>query len=417
MALSVKSRDFGTSLVIPTPRLYFGGVPAEPASEVILPNPSIQVTESEPHRKAPSGHYDSGGPFYTCKRVIVGSIPHISFEQDIGSPFVQYKYKGPIFPGPYTLWYNDFLKSDLRDKDLSDLDSIGATAIANASPVSPVDTLGQGLLENYHDGLPNLPGIRTWQKRLGIIKSAGDEFLNAVFGWEPLVSEVKDFASTVRDSRDILKQYHENQGTNVHREFRFPIDDSEVTEQVTGITNPKAECGTGFGGDGESNPGIPGKIFRTVTQRRSVWFSGSFTYAVPSQTDTWRRMLGYGSDADKLFGIALTPELLWNLTPWSWAVDWFSNAGDVLTNISNFAGAGQVMRYGYVMEEISTKVRYTMDISNLYIHKREVPVPTIEFERTSKVRRPANPYGFGVTLSSLSPLQIAIAAAVGISLL
>jgi hypothetical protein len=61
--------------------------------------------------------------------------------------------------------------------------------------------------------------------------------------------------------------------------------------------------------------------------------------------------------------------------------------------------------------------RYFMDYSGFFIEEREIHPPSFSILNVSKVRRAATPYGFGVDLNSLSPLQIAILAALGISLL
>lgn len=423
MTLQTKERTLGQPLVVPPVQVFdlFTGLdPESGGPPITLPNYSRQITASEPHKKnRHTGRYDSGGPFYTNRTRLL-HVSKIKFKSYRGDGRTFWVYSGPLFPGPLSLCYStDFASMKPRSKDTSDLDSYGATAIAHASPVNPVDTLGRGLTETYREGIPSLPLIQTWKKRAGIAKAAGDEFLNAIFGWDPLVQEVRSFASTVRNAHDLLKQYHENAGTNVHQGFRFPVKESR--EEFVVLTKAKAEAGTGWSGTSFSHPGSEANVLRTLTESTDIWFKGLFTYSVPSQSDSWKSMFARGSDADHLFGTSLTPDLLWDIAPWSWAVDWFSNVGDVLTNISNFSSAGQVMRYGYLMEHKRSHVSYTMDRSSLYLGQDpdliEVEPPYMEFVNESKVRRVASPYGFGITLDSLSPVQIAIAAALGISLL
>lgn len=149
----------------------------------------------------------------------------------------------------------------------------------------------------------------------------------------------------------------------------------------------------------------------TVTRR---WFVGSFTYALPSRGDSWRRMIGHGTEADKLFGIALDPDVIWELTPWSWAVDWVSNTGDVIHNATEMALNGLVMRYGYIMEE-TTSIQTARIVNSRLTPSFLNSVPASKRIATSKVRRPANPFGFGLTWEGLSPSQLAIAAACGIT--
>lgn len=120
-----------------------------------------------------------------------------------------------------------------------------------------------------------------------------------------------------------------------------------------------------------------------------------------------------GAEADKLFGLSLTPDLLWNLAPWSWAVDWFTNTGDVLENVSDMVAQGLVMRYGYLMETKSISVTYKLH--GCTFHGTPVVLAPAVLETVSKVRVRANPFGFGITWDGLSPIQIAILAALGIS--
>lgn len=380
---------------------------------------STQITESMSHKRGRDGKYHSGGPFFTqtsglrnglvtCDKAIV------FYNNSNGLPNCR-NWQGGVAIRIPTELLSKFLKGHsppTRSNDLADLDAFGATAISACAPANPATEVGTGVSELYREGLPFLPGTRTWKKRTSLAKSAGNEYLNQEFGWIPLVSEVKDFASVARRHRDVLNQYHRNAGSLVHRRFNFPVENSESSE-IIGEGRALGPLWT----DGALTPKMPSelpKVLITSGTKVKRWFSGAFTFSVPSQSDSWRRALGYGSDADILFGASLNPSLLWNLTPWSWAVDWFSNTGDIINNISNYIRAGQVMQYGYVMEERTSYTAITMSGSGY----PGIPTPSpVEYYSTSKARRPANPYGFGLSTEDLSPTQIAIIAALGITLL
>jgi hypothetical protein len=303
-----------------------------------------------------------------------------------------------------------------RSTDLSDLDADGSTAISLCAPTNPNSELGTALAEIHREGIPSLPGISTWKRRTEVAKAAGSEYLNTVFGWLPLVSDVKNVGSSVRHSRDILSQYHRDEGRNVRRVFEFPPETSESQTGQFGMAPSTIVNGTtGFPEPFQSVFLAPGVVTQTLRIESRKWFVGSFTYATPSQSDSWKRMLGYGSDADKLFGISLTPDVLWELTPWSWAIDWFSNTGDVINNITNFALQGLVMRYGYIMEEKTTTIRHDLRPEPKSGSQYGEDIPASELIICSKVRSPANPFGFGISWEGLSPTQLAITAALGIT--
>jgi len=123
-------------------------------------------------------------------------------------------------------------------------------------------------------------------------------------------------------------------------------------------------------------------------------------------------MARHALEAKKLLGISLTPETLWNLAPWSWTVDWFSNAGDVISNVSDWATDGLVMRYGYLMEHSIVKDTYLMNGTG----SKSVPsCPPLQLVTETKLRKRANPFGFGLTWNGLSAVQLAILGALGIS--
>jgi hypothetical protein len=117
--------------------------------------------------------------------------------------------------------------------------------------------------------------------------------------------------------------------------------------------------------------------------------------------------------ADKLFNLSLTPDVLWNLTPWSWAIDWASNTGDVLAYIGDVAAQGLVMQYGYFMEHTVQKVEYSL--SGVVFHDQPINVPNAKLVTETKSRTRANPFGFGITWDGLSAIQAAILAAIGIT--
>jgi hypothetical protein len=71
------------------------------------------------------------------------------------------------------------------------------------------------------------------------------------------------------------------------------------------------------------------------------------------------------------------------------------------------------MQYGYIMEETSIVDTYSMPATGLLGVTGTVPPVTYEY--VVKRRREANPFGFGIGWEGLSPTQLAITAALGIT--
>lgn len=385
-----------------------------------------KLWRSEGHRvNRKTGKYDSGGPFHVTH---VGTFSEPMMVNDVCNTFLSGTdrfYSGPLFGAVVTIpAIAEKYKGTAQDWDKSSLDPLGATAISLCAPVNPTAQLGVAIGEILNEKKISLPGIESWKRRTGIAKTAGSEYLSKQFGWGPLVDEIHSTVDATRRHRDIMQNYRHNEGRDIHRRFDFPIEIQDSAEEIS-----SAYCGTGtISSFANCVPGSNGKPagrvcrFRKETKR---WFEGCFTYGGPSGTDSFRRALGFGSEADQLYGLTLTPDVVWNLTPWTWAADWFSNAGDVVHNISNFVAAGLVMRYGFMMAEtieeyhteyFGQEMQYRKSAKPRVLSKRPVNTPGKFGSRTvTKTRVPANPFGFGVGWEGLSPTQLAITAALGIT--
>jgi hypothetical protein len=360
----------------------------------------IQVTESVGNRRSPDGKYRSGGPFFTYR--IDSRIP----TRKISANWGPWRYSGPIcMPGlPVNL--NGHTPPE---PDSSSLDPYGAKAISIVDPTNSNAQLGIDLGEFITERRLSFPVINAWKRRASIAKAAGSEYLAAQFGWLPLISDIRNGAQSVKDGNLILENYQNASGTDVHREFEFPIEHSVDTSIVAKGTSAVYNPNVSIGPEAELNDQDVTRIRETTTRR---WFSGSFTYT-SGEDSSLQKCLGINSEADKLFGISVSPDILWELTPWTWALDWVSNAGSVIHNATSLGLAGLVMRYGFIMEETSIVDTYTMPGTGL----KGVfgTVPPIVMTYNVKRRRPANPFGFGLSWEGLSPTQLAITAALGIT--
>jgi hypothetical protein len=393
----------------------------------LAPGKQITVSTSNAFDRK-LGHYVSGADFFTSRITPFIKPGHVdkAATTDAGEVVT---YTGPVAPIlPTTreqekVGYKN-IEGNYGSKNESSMSSDGVTAISLSSPTNPASDLGTTLAETFREGVPSLPGIQSWKRRTEVAKAAGSEYLNYIFGWKPLIDEVKSVRDTAKNHQKIMEHYHSGEGSNTHRTFEFPLQ-YEVSSFDAGTAWPEALCPISSYTNFFSKPPT-----RTVSLVRETkrWFEGCYTYALPSSSDSWRKSIGFGSDADQLFGTTLTPDVLWELTPWSWAVDWFSNAGEVINNVTNFGLAGLVLRYGYMMEESIERVTVhsgSFTVRSLLEPTKAHPFPNygetqvgasscgVEF--VTKRRLPASPFGFSVGWEGLSPTQLAITAALGIT--
>jgi hypothetical protein len=403
-----KTRDLSSHVHYPKVDRFDPSTGKLVKSEIAKPSSQTwkgrQETVSSGHRKGRNGKYDSGGPFFTHRKD-PGIKTRIvqAHGIDIGG---EARYFGPIhIPVPLAGPIGGVATSN---QDSSYLDTYGATAIHIVDPTNPNAQFGIALGETLLDKRLSVPGIQGWRRRTEVAKAAGSEYLSAVFGWLPLVRDMKNTAQSIKDGNTIMENYRSASGTLVHREFAFDdiVDSSEV------IVNPSARCTYSAVTNVVPLNGTAAPITLKTESHTKRWFSGAFTYTSGGNSDL-QRCTSINSEADKLFGLSLTPDIVWELTPWSWAIDWVSNAGDVISNATSFALAGLVMKYGYIMEETSTTWTYSMPSTG--INGVKGSPPDCVFTKVTKRRREANPFGFGLTWEGLSPTQLAITAALGIT--
>lgn len=374
------------------------------------------------HRDKRGPLKDIGGPFFTTKSYIASSgatkaqLRGFSesnlFEQEFrGGVWI----KPPLDPIKGTVVF----PKSVHSED-SSLNTLGATAVELASPTNQAAAASTFLGELLKERLPRIPGISTWESRANALVRAGDEFLNIVFGWAPMISDVKEIASSISQSDAVLDQYVRDSGKVVRRQYYFPT--KRTSKETAHVKQSSANMSVGIGGFSEAFFTDPGALF-TISEETEIkqWFSGAFTYHIPHDANRVA-MLGSASEADKLLGTSLTPETLWELTPWSWAIDWFSNAQEVITNLDRLKRQGLVMRYGYMMEHSISKVTYILEKGGAQVRDKNgsitqlnLAIPPLTLVTETKKRVKANPFGFGLTWEGLDPLKLAIAAALGIT--
>lgn len=383
-----------------------------------------QVTASEGHPFNRVNGYDGsdvGGPFETTKRYFArdrwGEIP-IRFGEHFLPKWNLVKemnatdhliYNGNLLPSPAVLYgYPEPAPSSNWE-----LMAKGTTAIARVKPTNSIADLSVSLAELYREGLPKFPGRSQWESRAQIARGAGSEYLNTQFGWLPLVSEIKNLATVVRDGDKIWRQYVRDSGRLVRRRYEFPdVISSSILKEESGVFPYPSPSSYFF-----ENNSAGGELTVMRHKRQRTWFSGAFTYYLPKEEEgIVGRFTEASAKARKLYGLTLDPEVLWNLTPWSWATDWFANTGDLISNLSDFATDGLLLRYGYMMEETIVSDEYTLSGLKWACNPAGPSSITCSVVTKTLKRVKATPYGFGLTFEDFSPRQIAIMAALGITL-
>jgi len=288
----------------------------------------------------------------------------------------------------------------------------GTTAINATRPTNPVADLAVNLAEFKSEGAR----LNVHTDYGSIRKSAdniGDDWLNSQFGWLPLAGAIRDTAKAVRNSSEIVAQLQRDAGKLVHRRYSFPLEVLENTVYVpkTGKLNlpvTDAQCYQIFSGGVRT-----GSMLQEVQTSRSVRFSGAYTYHLNVGDDLLSRLDRYEQYSNKLLGTRLTPEVAWNLMPWSWLADWHWDIGKIISNATALGDDSLVLVYGYLTEWTTVRHRVTITGPSL-ISGRKGPFTT-QFTTLRKQRVQASPYGFSTTPGSFTARQWSILGALGLT--
>jgi hypothetical protein len=169
-----------------------------------------------------------------------------------------------------------------------------------------------------------------------------DWFLGYSFGWAPLIQDVTTLFGLARDIEN-RKRYLKNleRGGRVKRSlFRGPLQDYVLADGMSLFPI--------------FNNGVPGfthayKADRHVRETGRIWFSANAKLTTPLPPNSDLETLS----TDLVLGLQIRPDLVWNMIPWSWLIDYFTNIGDVMETYDGLVGY-QVSRMCLMVEQSLT---------------------------------------------------------------
>lgn len=236
-------------------------------------------------------------------------------------------------------------------------------------------------------------------------KLGASDYLNFQFGWLPFYRDFVKFLENFRDRKKLIEQLRRDNGKPVRRGGIVDIVDSQ---SVTSSSSPSG--GLVYPALATQLYDGPEKSTTTVTDSGKYWFAGRFRYWIPALLDESKGALQGQENINRiLFGASVTPRTLYQLTPWSWMVDWVTSTGDVVANMNDTLD-NLTADYAYAMGHKTQTREYVVE-------GKLKSGPPYRTSATSisevKQRTMASPYGFGILPGSLSLKQSAILAALG----
>lgn len=280
-------------------------------------------------------------------------------------------------------------------------ENYGAEAWSRFAPGQPKVGLNQFLGE-----LRDFPQL--FRASLKRFRDLGNLYLNAQFGWRPFLSDLMGTYRAFSKLDENIAKLRNEQNKYLKRRGSLFQTSSTSTTAVTNGTLYLSNDITAGGGT---------KITTTTSR---CWFSGKFRYYITGLDDSrWGKWKAH----QRIFGLDITPTLLWQLTPWSWLADWCSNAGAVINNFDRITRDHLVAKYAYIMLHELTNVtqvtygtaRYKEGYYDTATYQYTGCSAASTTQRETKTRVEATPFGFGLSWPDFSSFQLSILAALGLS--
>lgn len=352
---------------------------------------------------------DTGHEFQSVHMKLIRlSHPHVVINNGYGT--------GLPISGPLVITTAPIRLTGILPMSNNDQVLFGSRAISSTIPTRSDASLTNLIGELARDGIPSIIGSLFVRSKN--IRSLGGEYLNVEFGWKPLVSDIMKLMKSVKNSSQTIQQLRRDSGRVVRRRFSFP----ETTDITSSSYEPSfyEEKFRGIPSGASNVVSLLGPVLTTNRVSTRIWFSGAYTYYLDPGDNLLNKMVEYEALANKVLGTRLTPSVLWELAPWSWLVDWFSNVGTALSNASALSNDGLVIKYGYLMRHtvLRKEIYVSAKLGTLFKQGDTQQGPfhvTNSYLLSRKERWKASPYGFGLNLTSLSVRQWAILVALGLT--
>jgi len=247
------------------------------------------------------------------------------------------------------------------------------------------------------------------------LSGASNDFLAVQFGWRPFLSSLQKLYQTTQNASTLIKSLIQR-NAKWDKRVRVFIEDEQTEQLITGNGMKVSPSGSDVDNlcfvDGSGR-----RQYWSATKRtqRRVWCSGQFRFYRPEfdpSLSGFDSNWNYVQQLITLYGARVNPSVIYRLTPWTWLIDWFANVGSIIEQLSLAANDAVVSKELYLMH----RQEIVIDLQQVINFKDGVR--TLNFSRILDVKQrdhAVTPFGFGLQPNSLSGMQYAILAALGIS--
>ncbi len=286
--------------------------------------------------------------------------------------------------------------------------SKGTTAMNATRPGNLNINLLTSAGELVLDQAPLPHDLSLWRQKSKVLKNISDSHLLIQFGWLPLLRDIQTFCRSVVNGDKAINDARRKATGSVHVRMNFPEVLTNVTTAASGFPAVRWDLSLATGTN----------LYVENTKRLSekCWYEGTWESFFPGFPDGGAASKKASSLAGRFLAAAKpTPKMVWDLAPWSWAVDWLTGFGQALDAASNLVNDGLVLRNSFVMNHFKNECGISFRGAVTNSSARQVGAGTMYSLSETKTRFPSVPYfGFGAP-GALSVRQVSILAALGVT--
>lgn len=321
---------------------------------------------------------------------------------------------GTEFQGFHIPWPDQPSSLPAQSTCESKAKGFGASAWKRFAPHPHSISLAESFFElketfqSFHGILKGLRHLRTNSRKPHTISQYASAYLGVEFGWKPFISDLRKLLKSIKVMDDQIASAQRLNNRWVTRSGQI-VNATNVlgSFNTSPYVSPSNYITDQIGHD-------------TDTSSERVWFKGKFKYYVPKLNDD--RFIGKVEAIPIVWDINLSPYNVYQLIPWSWLLDWFSNTGDIIYNLTQISANNLVAKYAYSMR--ATELRrerfatWTAKCTSVIDGKYDIDYSyyggSSHISVITKTRASASPFGFDLSLPDLSAWQVSILIALGL---
>jgi len=246
-------------------------------------------------------------------------------------------------------------------------------------------------------------------------------YLAVQFGWLPLVSSIRSYIDLYNTMEKRIRQLLKDDGKRVKRKRDYVTHASTKTSITKSYVWP--DTGSTWQslfdypliGHISGEPDIPWSVTTTVTQSHRIWASGVYLYHLPPGP----KNLAYLQKLLRnLANFRLTVGQVYDLVPWTWLLDWFTNVGNIVHSMDPGVGMDGAFQNFFLMGEKLTTVEVEATFQAMDINTKAPVTYTLScrHEFKHKLRDSlGGPFDIVDSGFEMTPFQLSILGAIGIS--